>query len=272
MSIYVFYHKSCMDGTGAAWAAWRKYGDTARYYAKNHGDDVGHVDANSEIYIVDYTFRRDVLLKLVADGHKVTVLDHHKSAMEDLADLPFATFDMTKSGARMSWEYFHPDKPVPKLILAVEDGDLWKWQYPDSKAIRALLGTFEWSWEAWSKFSDELDADPSLVKSGEILIKYQNRFAKSQAKRAALISVAGYNVRCTNATSMISEIGNLMLELFPDSPFSASFFVTDKGEYSYSLRSRGDFDVSEVARKYGGGGHASASGFRSDRLLSLEVV
>jgi len=42
----------------------------------------------------------------------------------------------------------------------------------------------------------------------------------------------------------------------------------EKGRYQYNLRSRGDFDVSEVAKQFGGGGHAGASGMIA-RLLAL---
>ncbi|NIV11578.1 MAG: bifunctional oligoribonuclease/PAP phosphatase NrnA, partial [Aliifodinibius sp.] len=36
-------------------------------------------------------------------------------------------------------------------------------------------------------------------------------------------------------------------------------------EVVYSLRSRGDFDVSALAERFGGGGHKNAAGFRVKR-------
>ena len=41
------------------------------------------------------------------------------------------------------------------------------------------------------------------------------------------------------------------------------------GRFQYSLRSRGDFDVSELAKKHGGGGHKGAAGFVVDELVHL---
>jgi len=123
---YVFYHKSCADGMGAAWAAYQKFGkDDTRYYPKQWDDPPGYVKPRSEIFCVDFSFRRNELLKLVEDGHSVTVIDHHETMRDQIADLPFAIFDMTKSGAMLSWEHFHGVTPPPKLIRSVDAGDLW---------------------------------------------------------------------------------------------------------------------------------------------------
>ena len=48
---------------------------------------------------------------------------------------------MGKSGARLAWEFFQPDAPIPDLVRFVEDRDLWNWQYPDSAAYLAALDT-----------------------------------------------------------------------------------------------------------------------------------
>ena len=53
-----------------------------------------------------------------------------------------------------------------------------------------------------------------------------------------------------------------MLKKYPEAPFVGSYFEDANGTRRWSLRSRPDFDVSEVAKKLGGGGHRQASGFR----------
>jgi len=44
-------------------------------------------------------------------------------------------------------------------------------------------------------------------------------------------------------------------EAYPDAPFSVSYCDRADGKRSYSLRSRNGFDVSVVAKAFGGGGH-----------------
>ena len=70
-----------------------------------------------------------------------------------------------------------------------------------------------------------------------------------------------YFIPCVNASENVSELGNLMCERYPDAPFSMSYCDRGDGMRSYSLRSIGDFDVSVVAKAFGGGGHKNAAGF-----------
>lgn len=259
---------------GAAWSAFRKFGHSdTRYYSRHWDDPPGQLKPNSEIFCIDFSFSRAELEQLVADGHKVLVLDHHLSMQRKIADLPYVHFDLTKSGAMLSWEYFNPDYPTPKLIRAIEAGDLWEWdRYPGSKAIKAYMGRFEWNFDSWSAFAARLE-DPAeeatIVHEGGILVEQQERVAKSQAKRAGEVMIGGHRVRCINATGFVSEIGNAILEAHPDIPFAATFFVDSKDHFIYSLRGRkGGIDVGELAEKhYGGGGHPMAAGFRVPALL-----
>lgn len=56
-----------------------------------------------------------------------------------------------------------------------------------------------------------------------------------------------------------SDAGNRMAE---GELFSASYFDTPEGR-KFSLRSKeGGMDVSEIAKRFGGGGHARAAGFQ----------
>jgi uncharacterized protein len=52
-----------------------------------------------------------------------------------------------------------------------------------------------------------------------------------------------------------------MLEAYPDYPVVASW-LRGKSSISDSLRSRSDFDCSEIAKLYGGGGHKNSAGFK----------
>jgi len=46
----------------------------------------------------------------------------------------------------------------------------------------------------------------------------------------------------------------------------------DGGKYKFSLRSKGDFDVSKIALRYGGGGHKNAAGFVGQLDLIDEII
>lgn len=71
----------------------------------------------------------------------------------------------------------------------------------------------------------------------------------------------GHIVPIVNASENISELGAAMNEAYPEAPFSVSYCDRRDGQRSFSLRSKNGFDVSEVAKAFGGGGHKAAAGF-----------
>ena len=75
--------------------------------------------------------------RLAARAGSTRVLDHHATAAEDLAGLPFVTIDLDRSGAVLAWEHFHPGRPVPLLLRYVQDRDLWRWALPRSREVNA---------------------------------------------------------------------------------------------------------------------------------------
>jgi len=86
--IHVFYHSKCYDGFGAAYACWKKFGDKAKYHAVSYGYPPPDV-SGSHLYIVDFSYKKDELFALKKKFHQVVVLDHHKTAWEELK--PFAS-------------------------------------------------------------------------------------------------------------------------------------------------------------------------------------
>jgi nanoRNase/pAp phosphatase (c-di-AMP/oligoRNAs hydrolase) len=61
-------------------------------------------------------------------------------------------------------------------------------------------------------------------------------------------------------------ISDVVGQLSDGYPFAACFFQVDNG-WVYSLRSSNGFDVSELAKSMGGGGHQAASGLKSDQII-----
>ncbi|MCA9793076.1 MAG: phosphohydrolase, partial [Candidatus Eremiobacteraeota bacterium] len=150
---HVLYHAQCPDGFGAALAAWRVLGDTAVYLPVAHGEAPPDLPAEARVAIVDFSYTRDVILGMRERLADMVILDHHKTAEEELAGLDFATFDMHKSGARMAWEYWHPDEPVPELVAYIEDKDLWRWELPQSKEVSIALHAYPMDFNVWSQLT-----------------------------------------------------------------------------------------------------------------------
>lgn len=264
-NVFILYHANCNDGSGAKYAAWKKFGSDANYFPVQYGKPMPDIPDAAEVYIIDFSYPRKELEALRARVAKLVILDHHKTAAEDLKDFPDATFDMKKSGAVLAWEYFHPGTEVPELLLRVQDRDLWNWSYSDTGAITSVTMLAKDNPEKWA----ELAAKPftSLLAEGESILRYKESEAEWHASRATYKFFDRGNkvtFAFVNATSLQSEICNCLLKNPEEClDFAAAFTITYSGQVLVSLRSRkgGDaFDVSALAKKYGGGGHQSSAG------------
>ncbi|MEW6283771.1 MAG: hypothetical protein AB1758_34485 [Candidatus Eremiobacterota bacterium] len=258
---HILYHARCDDGFGAAWAAWKALGDAAVYIPVSHGHPPPEELApDSRVVIVDFSYARPTLLELKERCADLFVLDHHKTAREELAGLPFTRFDMDRSGAHLAWDFWHPGSPLPDLLAYVEDKDLWRFALPDSKEVAAALRSYPMDFKLWDEFTVDL-----LKREGATLLRLQEQLVWSACERARWAEVGGHRVPIVNATDFRSEIANRLCDLHPQAPFAAAYYDDESGNRNWSLRSVGDFDVSKLARSLGGGGHKNSAGFSEGR-------
>ncbi len=268
INIKVLYHGNCFDGKAAAWAAWRKFRDKAIYIPVNYGE-IGFppelsLTRNEEVYILDFSYKRDHIFYINERVKKLVVLDHHKTAEKELAGLEYCIFDMNKSGARLAWEYFHPNQEVPTLIRYIEDRDLWRKVLPHTEEINAYIQSFPQDIQVYELLSHNLDEDfVGCSLQGQAIERYKNTMVEVICKRAVLVPWGKGLVPVANTPILMSEVGHKLCEMYPDSPFSAYYFQRDEGVRQWGLRSVGDFDVSEIAKSYGVGGHKNAAGFET---------
>lgn len=259
--VVVIYHGNCTDGFGAAYAAWFKFGNKAEYIEAHYGQPPPKV-TSKEVYILDFSYKRDVLLAMHKEAKSLLVLDHHKTAEEDLAGLDFAVFDMNRSGCMMAWEHFHPALAIPWGLKMIQDRDLWRFEMPYTKEFTAAIRAFvEPSFEAWDIVLADQNESNKLVLRGRDLLKVEDKDITSLAQRKHKITLAGIEgIACNAPAKYASELGN---RLAKESATYAVIYSYDgyREEWQFSLRSVGDYDVTPIAKHYGGGGHKNASGF-----------
>jgi len=180
--VLVLYHADCLDGFGAAYAAWRHFGDDAEYRPMHYGQPWSADDlAGREVFILDASYPRAVLLEMASHVGSLTQLDHHASARDEWRELlvhdagnalwrhrdeqlPLTVaFDMERSGTHLAWDWFHAGRPLPRALAHIEDQDLWRFRLPGTRAFcRALrLRPFEFS--AWDAVVRDSDSAASLA-------------------------------------------------------------------------------------------------------------
>ena len=247
----ILYHAECADGFGAAWAIWRRYPD-AEYRPVKHGEAPPTNLAGHHIVMVDFSYNRSTLEAMAKDAASLVVLDHHITAEQALADLPYAYFDLNKSGAVLGWEWAH-DEPAPWLLRYIQDKDLWHWALPNSREISAALASHPFDFELWTRFEQR-----ELEREGRAILRYENELVTKLASHATLVEFEGATVPSVQSSVLTSQIGE---RLSAEHPFCVIWHDRNGRRY-FSMRSREEgTDVGAIAASFGGGGHTHAAGF-----------
>jgi oligoribonuclease NrnB/cAMP/cGMP phosphodiesterase (DHH superfamily) len=273
--VVIIYHDKCRDGFGAAYAAWKKYGDDASYIpVKEHNcPPEGLIDR--EIYIVDFSFDLPILIELNDKNKKVVVIDHHRTVQEDVESFPQNIFDINHSGAVLAWKYFHPETTVPPLLEYIEDHDIWNRALPDNREYNAALREYEVTFEAWDELVEKLKDEKFLaghIKTGATITKFEDKLVDSLLTFKERVLFEGHEVWALNVSRTYRSIlGHHLAKLNEDEGEIAFGIVyyRSNGSVNLSLRSNGDVDVSAIAEKHGGGGHKNAASLRVDSFSNL---
>lgn len=268
----VIYHSNCADGFGAAWCFHHYFGEGncdfhAGVYNTPPPDCTGR-----NVYLVDFSYKRPVIEALLAVAASVTLIDHHATAIEDLKGLEGLKqyTDINRSGAHLAWDFLYQDysgaPEPPRLLLHIEDRDLWNFKLPNTREIQANVFSHPYTFEMWDKLmsAGPIELLEMSVAGAAIERKHFKDIAELLVVTQRTMEIGGFTVPVASLPyTMSSDAAGLMSE---GHPFAACYWDTAKHRV-FSLRSQkdGGEDVSKIAASFGGGGHKNASGFSVPR-------
>lgn len=274
----VIYHGGCPDGFAAAYAISLHFRQETEHICQLvpgvYGQDPPDV-ASRDLYIVDFSYRREVLKQICCSARSVTIIDHHTSAEQDLAGLEREhdnlkiVFDMNRSGAVLTWEHYH-QTPPPRLFLHIQDRDMWRFELKGTCDIYAALISRPFDYSTWERLCAGEKALKPLLVEGKAINRYRRRMIDLHRDKAVMTTIAGHQVPVVNCYEDI--MSDLVGELSHGFPFAAGY--QDQGvmrKWSLRSSSRG-MDVAAIAASFGGGGHLHAAGFTTrlpDTLLCV---
>lgn len=224
------------------------------------------VEEAAKVIITDFSFPKDSMARMIATTPLVWI-DHHKTALEDLADLKDIPGKraLDQAACVLTWEFFFPEMTLPKAVAYIGDRDIWRHEFPETKAFSEGL-----YYEDSRPFNDRLwvpllDDDQKfvarLIERGEVL--YQARIVSIEKKitrQGFEIEFEGYKTLAMNSRAS-GELG----ESIRKKGYEIGYCYTESmqnGELMTFVTLYSDkVDVSEIAKKFGGGGHPSAAGF-----------
>lgn len=284
------YHGDCLDGFAAAWAV-RKALPTAEFIACEYGKARPFSVVGRDVIIVDFSYKRAAMETIVAECSSLIVLDHHETAEEDLRFLlqpngdnydcvqldheKCAIFDMNRSGAGLAWDYFHSGTGFgiqrPLFIDYIEDRDLWRKRLEGVDEFTFALQSYPKDFDVWDALIN--GGVGELIAQGEPIKRYNHQRIeefKRAALKAILIDPGHDPIECSivNVPRIFaSEVAGELASC--NGGIGVTFCLRGDGKWEYSLRSRGDINVADVAKIFGGGGHAKSAGFASPHLVHL---
>ena len=222
----------------------------------------GNLDGRT-LYMMDFSYSKKIMSQLASKAAKFVVLDHHLGAKDAVVSMPEHVFDENRSGATIAWSYFHPNTPIPLMLQYIEDGDLYRFNLPDARAILICLSTKPFNFESWNAFAEQIADETTrahIVEKGSVYREYFSILIEQMAKKALLVNFEGMECLLVSAPGGFkSDVGHLLSELKPP----LGIVVGLRGDIvNVSLRSDFSIDVAAIARKYGGNGHPQAAGFK----------
>lgn len=307
--VHVLYHDD-MDGYASAWVVREKIrelywnGDIeppegapvvnwiAVQYNQPFPLDIDQFTAEDDVYIVDFSYPRDVMEKLHNSPCKLTVIDHHKSAKDKLEGIRGVTFDESMSGCELTWKVLYPELEVPYFIRLIGDRDTWKFKYGDAtRYFHAGVEYYILTTDYVGKPISNLDKYFSLfyafvnpkevettITAGRPIVKTQNGRLKAHFDKnnARVVNLLGKKIAFYQSIGKeaVSELGNYWVSNSDVDVALTSIMLAD-GTFIFSARSLNGqaLEVIEVmGKQHGGGGHPNSCGFSVNYEIGLRVI
>lgn len=293
----VIYHGNCADGFGAAWCFHNADDSDYEFHAGVYGKPPPDC-TDRTVYMVDFSYKKEVVKQICKDAFFVYFIDHHITAINDLAPLSdrsnvefqhnfMAITDVNKSGAMLAWDFLHNglafddaikvSSPLymapPVLLDHIQDRDLWKFKLPNTREISAALFSYEYSFELWDELmSSKVAGLLNLASAGAAIERKHFKDIKELlAVTQRIMHIDGNRIPVANLPyTLSSDAGTIMAKEYESgTAFAACYWDTPEHRV-FSLRSaENGLDVSEIAARYGGGGHKHAAGFSVPRTHIL---
>lgn len=274
MTKSICFHHNDPDGHASGAIVKYALGDDVTLFESDYGGAPIPWDLVAEaeqVIVTDFSFPVDEMKRL-AEGREMVWIDHHKSAMlefEGIADDWAGIRDMSEAACVLTWQYFFPNKPVPRAIVLIGDRDIWRWAEKDTGPFGSSLYNQDHhanNAEFWKPLLE--DDQPTLEKmiaEGAWLREINLREIDSlMESRSYEVEFEGYQTLAVNRRGT-GDIGNYGRDRGYEIVYTYADKMLNDGLYTTVTLYSNKIDVSVIAKRYGGGGHAGASGFAFPR-------
>lgn len=266
----------------------------------------GQYQLFDRVFITDISvdeFVANKINELYEEGKlNIKLIDHHSTAewlnkyewatvnplqeikRNDAGNVYVSEFEKS-SGTSMFYKYLLDKKMLKSndsiytFVELVRQYDTWEWETKykneNAKQLNDLL--YILGRERFIKDYLEVLVDDTFYgfsKSEKLLLELEkekiDRYIKSKAKQLEVCKIAGYDAGVVFAEQYQSQLGNELSKLNPNLDFIA---MINMGNKTVSYRTqKDDIHLGEIAKLFGGGGHAKAAGSQFDEYVHEAVI
>lgn len=267
-----FYHNDA-DGRSSGAIVRRALGKDTHLNEINFGEPVPWdlVEQAEHVIMVDFSLPLADMQRM-AHGRRFTWIDHHITAInefKDVSDSWEGLHNLSGAACVLTWQYFFPDKPIPRAILLIGDRDTWTNAYPDSAPFGEGLNQKDASPENDKLWQPLLDDDPQavqeLVSYGSLLREAHLRdIRRSVTRYGQPVTFEGHSTLAINRRAD-GDLGEYIRKQGYEIAYCYIEGLQNGKLVTFVTLFSDKVDVSEIAHKFGGGGHQGASGFSFER-------
>jgi len=301
MKVTVIHHSADFDGLFCREIA-KKFLPDAELIGWDFGDKPLEVP-DGQIYVMDLPVDRVFGFQYQPGDDKgkgpkqpggLIWIDHHKSSIETHpTEIPGYRIDGV-AACRLAWQWFSAgDKrdeilgnqsksdfinrtvSEPIAVRLAGEYDIWDKRDPDAEVFQFGLRSVDSGADFYEALL-QLDgvgekAVRELLENGRLLQRYQQRNDAGMMKQSFLVEWEGLkflalNTQAKNSLAFSSKD-------IPETGHDALMKFSYNGKiWDFSLyhaKHATNIDLSQIAVKYGGGGHRGACGFRAEKLPFL---
>lgn len=235
----------------------------------------------NHIYITDLPLTQTIYQKIETSIYKdkFKIFDHHKTHYY-AANYNNVTINIEESGTTLFYQHLKKQykfkKSVQEYVEHVKNLDLWKWvekQDIIAKQLGDLLNIY-----GRNRYIEEMyhklkrNKKFRLDKFENKILKLEqekiDRYIEKKEKDMIVITYEGFKAGVIFSERYRSELGNKLSINHPE----LDFIIMMNLSGGISLRTEKDIDISVIAQKLNGGGHAKACGAPIPKEAKVEFI
>lgn len=272
----IIYHHNDPDGRCAAAIVIKRYLETpgkrrllvreVDYKTQINLDEIEYDDL---VVVVDFSFKPERMHQIqMRTKCEVVWIDHHVTAQEYGYEYD-GLRDFTEhgpSGCELTWKFLFPNTSLPRAVELIGDHDSWRLKYVPStfqfyEGVK-LLGN-DPSSKLWQQLvNGNVGLLNHVMSMGETAVLYRETYCESMRTHYSYEALfESHKAFVMNAYRFGPKGFGEALNIYP----LCIAFVFDGSQYTVSIYSH-TVDVSELAKRYNGGGHKGAAGFVCKKL------